>query len=118
MDEEKPTEKEAPQQQPVPTKPVLRKTKISTTRPKGNGHAIRNISIKDTLNALKSKNAQNSDEPEPVIINEFTQEKLEQAWDNFVKNFKEKSPSFVLTLSKGHPILKENFNIEIGRAHV
>lgn len=64
------------------------------------------------MNALKAKSAQTSEEPEPVIINEFTQEKLEQAWDDFVKNYKEQSPSFVFTLSKGHPVLKENFKIE------
>ncbi len=110
--EEKSPENERSQPQTVSSKPVHRKTKISTTRPEGHGQAIRNISIKDTLNALKAKNAQSSDDPEPMIINEFTQKKLEQAWDNFVKNFKERSPSFVLTLSKGHPVLKENFKIE------
>ncbi len=110
--EEKPIENEISQPQPVTTKPVQHKTKISTTRPAGHGHAIRNISIKDTLSALKAKKAQSPDKPEPTIINEFTQDKLEQAWDNFVKNFKERSPSFVLTLSKGQPILKEDFKIE------
>ncbi len=109
---EKPTKKEISQPQPDAAKPVQHKTKISTTRREGNGHTIRNISIKDTLNALKIKNSHISDEPEPIIINEFTQDKLEQAWDNFVKNFKERSPSFVLTLSKGQPILKEDFKIE------
>ncbi len=107
-----PDKESSPQPQPEASKPAPRKTKITTTRPKGHEHAIRNISIKDTLNALKAKNAQSSDEPEPVIINEFTQEQLEQAWDGFVKNFKIKSPNFVLTLSKSHPILKENFNIQ------
>jgi len=105
-------EKEASQPQPITDRHARHKTKITTTRPEGHGHAIRNISIKDTLNALKAKNAQTSGEPEPVIIHEFTQQKLEEAWDDFVKNFKEKSPSFVLTLSKGHPLLKENFKIE------
>jgi len=107
-----PTGKDISQPQPDARKPVQHKTKISTTRREGNGHTIRNISIKDTLNALKIKNSHISDEPEPIIINEFTQAKLEQAWDNFVKNFKERSPSFVLTLSKGQPILKEDFKIE------
>jgi len=93
-------------------KPASHKTKVSTTRPTGNGHAIRNISIKDALNTLKAKSNQTSNDPEPVIINEFTQEKLTQVWDDFVKSYKVKSPSFVLTLSKSHPLLKENFKIE------
>ncbi len=101
-----------PQPRSATTNPVHHKTKITTTRPSGHEHAIRNISIKDTMNALKAKSAGSSDEPEPMIINVFTQKKLEQAWDNFVKNFKERSPSFVLTLSKGQPILKENFKVE------
>ncbi len=109
---EKPVQEGATQPHSVTSKPVHRKTKVTTTRPTGNGHAIRNISIKDTLNALKAKNTQNSDEPEQVIINAFTQERLEQAWNNFVENYKAKSPSFVLTLSKGRPVLKENFKIE------
>jgi len=108
---EKPVEENTTQPQPA-TSPSPRKTKVTTSRPSGHGHTIRNISIKDTLNALKTKNEQASDEPEPIIINEFTQETLEQAWHKFVESFKEKSPNFVLTLSKGHPVLKENFNIE------
>lgn len=109
--EERAIAKDTPQPKPV-TQDTHHKTKISTTKPSGHGHAIRNISIKDTLNALKIKSSHTSDDPEPIIINEFTQDRLEQAWSNFVENFKEKSPNFVLTLSKGHPVLKENFNIE------
>ncbi len=98
-----------PQAEPVNN--PHRKTTVTTTRKNGNRQAVRNISIKDTLNALKAK-SNVVDEPEPVIINEFTQEKLEHAWDGFVKSYKVKSPSFVLTLSKGQPRLKENFKIE------
>jgi DNA polymerase-3 subunit gamma/tau len=110
---EKPkTSPETPKAKGNEEKPVKSKTKVTTTRPAGNGRAIRNISIKDTLNALKAKDNKTADKSEPVIINEFTQEKLVQAWDDFVKSYKIKSPSFVLTLSKSHPLLRENFKIE------
>ena len=93
--------------------PVQQKTKTISTRPAyGKSSTIRNISIKDTLNALKTKNAKNSGEPEPVIANAFTQQQLEKVWDDFVKDYKTRSPSFVLTLAKGNPKLQENFKIE------
>ena len=104
---------EAPEANAPAVMPVQRKTKTTTTRPAtGKSSTIRNISIKDSLNALKTKNAKNSGEPEPVIANAFTQQQLEKAWNNFVKNYKLQSPSFVLTLAKGNPELQENFKIE------
>jgi len=93
--------------------PAQQKTKIIPARPApGKSNAIRNISIKNTLNALKAKNTNNQGEPEPVIANTFTRQQLEKAWNNFVKNYKAQSPSFVLTLAKGNPELRENFKIE------
>ena len=93
--------------------PVRRKVKTATTRPaSGQRHGIRNISIKDTLNALQSKKNGKDDQPEPVIDNPFTQERLEEVWKEFVESYKERSPSFALTLSKGNPQLKDHFKIE------
>lgn len=99
-------------QETVPN-PVPRRVKTAATRPgSGQRQGIRNISIKDTLNALKAKKPENGDQPEPVIINPFTQERLEEVWQDFVVSYKGRSPSFALTLSKGRPVLKENFKIE------
>ncbi len=93
--------------------PVRRKVKTATTRPaSGQRHGIRNISIKDTLNTLQMKKNGKDDQPEPVINNPFTQERLEEVWQEFVESYKERSPSFALTLSKGNPQLKDNFKIE------
>ena len=104
---------EAPEAKDSAVMPVQRKTKTTTPGPaSGKSSSIRNISIKDTLNALKTKNANNSEEQEQVIANVFTRQQLEKAWGDFVKNYKAQSPSFVLTLAKGNPELQENFKIE------
>ncbi len=98
----------SPHEEPAP-----RKVRMATTRPSsGQQHGIRNISIKDTLDKLKAGKTETADAAEPVIATPFTQEKLEKAWNAFVESYKSRSPSFALTLSKGKPVLKKDFQIE------
>jgi DNA polymerase-3 subunit gamma/tau len=104
---------ENPSSPAAPSHPASRKVKVSSTRPSpGHSRGIRNISIKDTLNAMKAKKPEGADQPEPVIKTPFTQEQLDRVWNDFVERYKQRSPSFVLTLSKGHPVLKDDFQIE------
>jgi len=111
--EEKPkstafTSQESPAPKPVP-KPA---SKVKVPRlTNGNGRSIRNISIKDSLKALKAGKSAADAEPEPIISNSFTQEELAAAWAHFVEDYKEQSPSFVLTLARGSPQLTENLKI-------
>ena len=97
----------------APAKPkVTPATKKTVTRPaNGNGRTYRNISIRDSLNALKNGKQDTDTSDEPVIANTFTQEQLEVVWQHFVEHYKVKSPSFVLTLAKANPQLKDNFTI-------
>jgi DNA polymerase III subunit gamma/tau len=76
------------------------------------GRLIKNISIKDSLNALRTKPSAEEEENEPVIISEFDQEKLEETWTSFVESYHGKSPSFSIAIGKHKPMLKENYVIE------
>ncbi len=110
----KPVEETKPQK---PVKPVSQVHHKLASRPvakaaNGNGRAIRNISIKDSLKALKAEKSAAEASDEPVIDNPFTQDQLETAWQRFVESYKDRSPSFVLTLAKGNPVLKEHFTVE------
>ncbi len=78
----------------------------------GNGRTIKNISIKDSLEAAKKKTEEVSELPEIIIKNEFSQEKLVETWKSFIANYVEKTPSFANGIAKYDPILKENFEIE------
>ncbi len=87
--------------------------KSASSNPVTNGsRKIRNISIQGSLKALKAKQNQEPEGDEPVIATEFSQEDLVKSWESFVEQFKEQSPSFVHTMAKGNPVLKENFVIE------
>jgi len=98
-------------------KPVRRTPAKSGT---ANGvRRVRNISIRDGLEALKAqKNKEQNFEEEPVIANEFTQKDLDKSWQMFVEQYKEQSPSFVHTLAKSNPVLKEKFVIEYTVPHI
>lgn len=82
------------------------KPEVATT-----GKAIKSISIKRTLQAMKEKSEAEGAAPEPIIDNPFTQEQLEQAWKDFCKKYVESSPSFANGLSKYTPTLGENRKI-------
>jgi DNA polymerase-3 subunit gamma/tau len=78
---------------------------------------MRNISIKGGLQSLKAKKEKETAE-EPVIINEFSQEQLDQCWDHFIDSYKDQSPSFVNSLAKARPKLGSNFEISYEVPHV
>lgn len=86
----------------------------SSAVPKDNGkrRIIKNISIKQSLEALRNEGGDKTDEPEAPIINEFSQEKLTECWKVFVNSFQEKSPSFANAIAKYDPVLKDDYVIE------
>ncbi len=77
----------------------------------GSGRKIKRISITESLRALKEKKEAENQEPAPVIINEFSQERLNGVWKEFVKAYQAKSPSFASAIGKYDPELAENFEI-------
>ncbi len=79
---------------------------------KQNGRVLRNISIKESLDEIKRKKEQQKEKKTEIIKNDFTQEMLQKVWDTFVDVYKEKSPSFVNTLAKTNPQLKDDYIIE------
>ena len=88
-------------------------SKVSIKEPaKGNSRIIKNISIKQSLQASRKKKDVEEDIVEEKITNQFTQEKLVNSWDLFVEEYKEKSPSFANAIAKYEPTLKDNFVIE------
>ncbi len=78
----------------------------------GSGRTIKNISIKQSLEALKKKKNEDEGEPEAVIKTEFTQNELIEVWKSFVESYMEKSPSFANAIGKYEPTLTDNFAIE------
>lgn len=88
------------------------KKKESSVKKEENGRSIKNISIRDGLNALK-KETDNTEKPaeEPVIY-EFDQDRLNEVWHNFTETYKPTAPSFAHALAKYKPVLKGNFIIE------
>ena len=78
----------------------------------GNGRNIKNISIKDSLEALRRKKEPEEEIAEEVIINEFDEDTLVKTWQSFVESYKPKSPSFATAIGKYDPTLKENYVIE------
>ncbi len=90
---------------PVST-PKTRKPEIKK------GRLIKNISIKDSLSALRTKQTPEEEEKIPVIITEFDQAKLDETWASFVESYHSRSPSFSTAIGKHKPVLKDNFVIE------
>jgi len=85
---------------------------VRASRNEDNGRKIKRISITDSLKALKKGKEENPEEDVPAITTEFSQEKLEQVWKDFVISYQSKSPSFSSAVGKYTPLLKENFEIE------
>ncbi len=107
------------EEKPKAEKPVSTPKKKSPVRstPAKNGSSngsrrVRNISIRSSLEALKAQKDKEQDADEPVIANEFSQNDLNKSWQMFVEQFKDQSPSFVHTMAKSNPVLKEKFVIE------
>ncbi len=92
----------------------IAKKKVSkmVSKDSGNGRTIKHISIKDTLAAIKNDKEADGEQPEVVIINEFTQDTLSEKWKLFVDSYIDKSPSFANAIAKYQPVLKESFEIE------
>lgn len=78
----------------------------------GRARVIKNISIKQSLEAIRKKSESVGELPEEVIVNEFSQDRLREVWDLFVNSFKEKSPSFANAIDRYKPVLKPAFEIE------
>lgn len=119
--EEEPKSKTSvpPKQEPQKESESIKKSEVTPRRKpelkstsQGNNRKIKNISIKDSLNALKRKAEHAEEEPVPVIANEFDQELLSSAWHTFTESYKLKSPSFSNAIAKYEPTLKENYEIE------
>ncbi|MCF6342958.1 MAG: DNA polymerase III subunit gamma/tau, partial [Bacteroidales bacterium] len=102
-------------------KPKLEEVKKGTEKPahqaekkavvEGNGRKIKNISIKDSLNALKKNKPQEEEAAEQILTTPFDQEKLEACWKLFTASYQEKSPSFASAIAKYKPVLKDDFVI-------
>lgn len=94
----------------TPVKKVVSKPGIPNV---GSDRKIKNISIKDSLDALKKKPEPEEEAvDEPVIKTDFGQEQLVESWKRFVESYKTKSPSFSNAIGKYEPLLKNNFKIE------
>ena len=110
----------------VPSKSVVEESKLedadaevtkkpikkSSSKEGGKGRMIKNISIKQSLEASRKKNDDVNEIPESIIITEFSQDRLIEVWDSFVTSYMDKSPSFANAIAKYKPVLKENFKIE------
>ena len=108
------TEEKPKAEKPV-SAPKVKNPVRSTPAKNGSSNGsrrVRNISIRGSLEALKAQKDKEQDTDEPVIANEFSQNDLDKSWQMFVEQFKDQSPSFVHTISKGKPVLKEKFVIE------
>jgi DNA polymerase-3 subunit gamma/tau len=110
--EEKPVykKKEEPEES-KPLKPVVSKT-AKKAAVKENSKGIKNISIKGSLQALRQKQDPEEATNEPVIKNNFDQERLSQVWAEFIEGYQKKSPSFANAIAKYDPVLREHFKIE------
>lgn len=82
------------------------------TKEIGNGRVIKNISIKQSLEALKKKKEDTGDVAESIITTEFSQERLIEVWELFIASYMEKSPSFANAIAKYKPVIKDDFEIE------
>ena len=93
------------------SKPQEKKEEVKP-RKEENGRKVKNISIKDGLNALKRKAEPETEKTEAAITTEFDQEHLLKVWNNFINFYKVKAPSFASAIAKYKPELKDNFVIE------
>ena len=93
------------------SKPQEKKEEVKPKKEE-NGRKVKNISIKDGLNALKRKAEPETEKAEADITTEFDQEHLLKVWSNFINFYKVKAPSFASAIDKYQPELKDNFVIE------
>ena len=93
------------------SKPQEKKEEVKP-RKEENGRKVKNISIKDGLNALKRKAEPETEKTEAAITTEFDQEHLLKVWSSFINFYKVKAPSFASAIAKYQPELKDNFVIE------
>ena len=115
--EEKPkiSEEKPKADKPVSTNKVknpIRRAPVKNGASNGSRRGARSISIQGSLNALKAQKDKEQDTDEPAITTEFSQDDLVERWQMFVEQYKDQSPSFVHTISKSKPVLKEKFVIE------
>jgi DNA polymerase-3 subunit gamma/tau len=111
---EQPKVEPKPQTEPKPaTISIKEKEPKTRSKEEGNGRKVKNISIKDSLNALKNKKEEAVDvQKEAAILTSFNQDELLSEWQNFIDTYKEKAPSFANAIAKYKPKLKDNFVIE------
>jgi len=81
-------------------------------RKEENGRKVKNISIKDSLNALKQETGPETEKVEKAIITEFDQEQLEKVWKSFIEFYQDKAPSFASAIAKYPPRLQDKFVVE------
>ena len=105
-----PEKKTEPKTETKPTPASVKKPVEKTGE--GNGRKIKNISIRDSLEALKRKDETKTTEDEEIIKTEFDQQKLLETWRSFVESYKARSPSFANAIGKYDPVLKDGFIIE------
>jgi len=110
----KETNKEIPKDEEIKTPEVSQeiKKKEPAVKKEKNGRKIKNISIRDGLNALKQKSDDTKEAAEEPITNEFDQSRLIEVWRNFTEVYNATAPSFAHALAKYKPVLKDNFIIE------
>ncbi len=105
-----------PEEKPkVDPKVEINKTVSSTGKKPQNGNGerkISNVSIKSTLDALRSKKDE-AEVRETVIATEFDQEQLEEVWSRFANEYKAKSPTFGSAIEKYKPELADGFKIRM-----
>lgn len=92
-------------------KPAIKKPQKEASPVTGSSR-IKNISIKDSIEALRKKKDPEEQEAEPVIRNAFDQARLAAVWEEFIVSYQSRSPSFANALAKYEPVLRENFEIE------
>jgi DNA polymerase-3 subunit gamma/tau len=108
---EKKAEPAEQKEEKVPPPPKERKPETKAKKEE-NGRKVKNISIKDSLNALKRKTDKETDKVEEAIITEFDQEQLLKVWKNFIEFYQEKAPSFASAIAKYPPQLRDKFVVE------
>ena len=110
----KEADKEVPKDEEIKTPEVSQeiKKKEPAVKKEENGRKIKNISIRDGLNALKQKSDDKKEAAEEPITNEFDQSRLIEVWRNFTEVYNATAPSFAHALAKYKPVLKDNFIIE------
>ena len=95
-----------------PSQKIVSKVGLNKPKDSGNGRIIKNISIKQSIEALRKKNEPTEEESERVITTQFSQEELVEVWDLFIKSYMDKSPSFANAIAKYPPVLKDGYEID------